>query len=71
MPKGKTLTAGKWNETESNEYNRAAKMYDPVLRFLKKLQEENDGIERDSPQAACREGSQQEGAAQQEDSNPW
>lgn len=52
--KGKTLTAGKWNETESSEYKRAAKMYDPVLRFLKQLQEENnaESFEEDGPKKA-------------------
>ena len=57
MPKGKTLTAGKWNETESNEYNRAAKMYDPVLRFLKQLQEENNA--ESFPQESSKETSQE------------
>ena len=41
MSKEKTLTAGKWNETESSKYKKAAKIYDPVLKFLKTLQEEN------------------------------
>jgi len=36
-----TLTEGKWNETESSKYKKAAKIYDPVLKFLKTLQEEN------------------------------
>lgn len=39
---GGTLTAGKWNETESSEYTGAAKIHDPVLRFLKQLQKENE-----------------------------
>tara|TARA_R110000824_G_scaffold355905_1_gene543137 strand:+ start:285 stop:428 length:144 start_codon:yes stop_codon:yes gene_type:complete len=41
MSEEKTLAAGKWNETESSEYTQAAKIYNPVLQFLKKLQEEN------------------------------
>jgi len=36
-----TLTEGKWNETESREYKKAAEIYNPVLKFLKTLQEEN------------------------------
>ena len=40
--KGKTLTAGKWNETESSEYKKAAKIYNPVIQFLKTLQKENE-----------------------------
>ena len=42
MGKKESLACGKWNETESNEYKRAAKIYDPVLQFLKKLQKENE-----------------------------
>tara|TARA_R110000744_G_scaffold148567_3_gene261628 strand:- start:129 stop:272 length:144 start_codon:yes stop_codon:yes gene_type:complete len=41
MSEGKTLTEGKWNESETREYTRAAEIYNPVIRFLKKLQEEN------------------------------
>ena len=37
-----TLTEGKWNESETREYKKAAKIYDPVIRFLKKLQQENE-----------------------------
>tara|TARA_R110002012_G_scaffold58368_1_gene151443 strand:- start:8 stop:175 length:168 start_codon:yes stop_codon:yes gene_type:complete len=47
-----TLAEGKWNEAETSEYKKAAKMYDPVLRFLKQLQEENDAesLEEDRPE---------------------
>tara|TARA_R100000458_G_C8254115_1_gene230494 strand:+ start:1116 stop:1259 length:144 start_codon:yes stop_codon:yes gene_type:complete len=41
MGKKESLAYGKWNETESNEYKKAAEIYNPVLQFLKKLQEEN------------------------------
>ena len=41
MTKTETLTEGKWNESETSEYTKAAEIYNPVLQFLKKLQEEN------------------------------
>ena len=42
MAKKETLTEGKWNETESSEYKKAKKIYDPVLKFLEQLQKENE-----------------------------
>ncbi len=52
-----TLSCGKWNETESNEYKRAAKIYDPLLRFLRQLQEENNA--ESFPQESSKETSQE------------
>jgi hypothetical protein len=52
-----SLACGKWNETESNEYKRAAKIYDPVLRFLRQLQEENNA--ESFPQESSKETSQE------------
>jgi hypothetical protein len=57
MKKMESLACGKWNETESNEYKRAAKIYDPVLRFLRQLQEENNA--ESFPQESSKETSQE------------
>ena len=41
MAEEESLTEGKWGETEST-YQRAKKIYEPVLKFLRLLQKENE-----------------------------